>query len=427
MTVQLGRLESIVKKATHFSTDSREVGPGGVFIALKGDNRDGHDFVSEVLAKGALAAIVEKNVEAEYTKKKDERIYVVKDTREAHWKIAAIFRKNFRGPVIGIGGSSGKTSTKEIIYHVLSKKFKCIKTEKSQNGLLGIPRTLEKLREGVEIAIVEIGIDAPGDMERNVSLVRPTHAMLTSIGEEHLNLLKDLDGVFTEERILVDDTLARGGSAYCPSGDRYLSKLSPAKMIPANPSQLNTALNVNQSDKHVLQNMSLAAALALDLGMSASEINEELNSIQTLDGRGLKWQVTDELWVLRDHYNANPSSMEVALESARNFAKENRADLRLILGDMLDLGAGTEQYHSDLVGRARALGAKSILWVGPELGKAIATPARSEFFLANSTAAISNEIIAEFKKPGVVLVKGSRGTALEKTMDRLYGLFASRM
>ena len=421
MTVQLGKLEDLVKQSTHYSTHSGEVGEGGIFIALKGEQRDGHEFVSDVLKKGVLAAVVEKNVEAEYTQKKDSRIYVVKNTQEAHWKIASLFRQRFKGPVIGVGGSSGKTSTKEILYKILSKKFKCIKTDKSQNGLLGIPRTIEKIKPGVEVAIVEIGIDSPGDMDRNVSLVRPTHALLTSIGEEHLELLKDLEGVFSEEKILVEDTISRGGKAYCPMGDPYLSKLTHAKMTPAKPSDLHPLLVVDQQDKHVLQNMALASAVALDLGLTAQNILEALQEVETLDGRGLKWQISPTLWVLRDHYNANPSSMGVALEAARNFAKDKNLDLRLILGDMRELGTGSVAYHEEIVGRARGLGAKNILWVGPEFKKATKTLQGSEFELALSTSEISAELMSEFKKPGVVLIKGSRGTALEQTMDRIYG------
>jgi len=408
-------LQSLVDQATHFSTHSGEVGEGGIFVALKGAARDAHDFVPELLKKGILAAFVEKDFA-------DKRAHLVADTHAIHWKLAAMFRNKFKGPVIGVGGSSGKTSTKELLHKVLSTHFKCIKTEKSQNGLLGIPKTLEKIRGNVEVAIIEIGIDAPGEMARNVALVRPTHSLLTSIGEEHLLLLKDVEGVFREERILIDDTLNRGGMGYCPMSDPYLAKLTLAKRVPATPQEVHPALKVSAQDKHTLQNMALTAALALDLGLDPLKILEAFEDSQPLDGRGLKWQCSEKLWVLRDHYNANPSSMGVALESAANFAQKQSLPLRLILGDMRELGAASQNYHKDIIQRARALKPESILWVGEEMLTAVANPLNGESVLADSNASLTPDLISKFKQNGVVLVKGSRGTALEKVMDRIYGL-----
>ncbi|MEZ4814963.1 MAG: Mur ligase family protein [Bdellovibrionota bacterium] len=409
-------LQSLVDRATHFSSHSKEVGEGGIFVALRGENLDAHDFVPELLKKGILAAIVEKDMG-------DPRALVVPNAQETHWKIASLFRKKFKGVVIGVGGSSGKTSTKELLYSVLSQKFKCVKTEKSQNGLLGIPKTLEKLRPGIEVAIVEIGIDAPNEMLRNVSLVQPTHALLTSIGEEHLLLLKNLEGVFTEERILVDETIKRGGKAYVPSSDNYLSRLKEAQSVPSVPSVLDPSLKVEAQDKHTLQNMALAASVALDLGLSSDLIRDALNKAQPLDGRGLKWRLSDKLWVIRDHYNANPSSMAVAFESAVNFAREKALPLRLILGDMRELGEGSKGYHQELIEKARVLNPEAILWVGEELGALLKSELPSkQWHLVDSQSELSGDLVKEFKKDGVVLVKASRGTALEKVMDRIFGL-----
>lgn len=407
-------LQSLVSKATHFSTHSGEVGEGGIFIALKGEARDAHDFIPDVLKKNVLAVFSEKDFS-------DPRVHRVKSTQETHWKIASLFRKKFKGVVIGVGGSSGKTSTKELLHHVLSKKFKCVKTEKSQNGLLGIPRTLEKLRSDVEVAIVEIGIDAPNEMIRNVTLVEPTHALLTSIGEEHLLLLKNLEGVFTEERILLDYTFRNGGKTYCPASDPYLAKISTAKQLPDSPEKLNAAITVSATDKHTLQNMTVVAAIALDLGMSAAEIKEALESSELPDGRGLKWSLGGNEWVIRDHYNANPSSMKVALESAQKFSSHKALPLRLILGDMRELGNESLNYHKEIVELARSLHAEKILWVGPEMTQAAASLASNEYSLPDSTAEIPKSIMIDFKTDGVTLVKASRGTALEKIMDRIYG------
>lgn len=407
-------LQALVNQATHFSTHSGEVGEGGIFVALKGSARDAHDFVPELLKKGILAAFVERDFQ-------DKRAHRVADTHAVHWKLAAMFRNKFKGTVIGVGGSSGKTSTKELLHKVLSTRFHCVKTEKSQNGLLGIPKTLEKLRDGIEVAIVEIGIDAPGEMARNVALVRPTHSLLTSIGEEHLLLLKDVANVFKEERILIDETLTWGGKGYCPLADPYLAQLTQAKLVPPTPQSVHPELNVSAQDKHTLQNMALTAAVALDLGLDPLKILEAFEDSEPLDGRGLKWQWADRVWVLRDHYNANPSSMGVALESAANFAQKKALPLKLILGDMRELGAASQNYHKDIIQRARALKPTQIVWVGEEMVAAVGSPLKGEYLLNTSECELSQDLLTQLKQDAVVLVKASRGTALEKLMDRIYG------
>ncbi len=420
------KLEELAQQASHFSTHSGEVEANGIFIALQGATHDAHSYVPMLLSKGILAAVVQKPFS-------DPRAILVSNTNEAHWKIASYFRSKFKGPVIGVGGSSGKTSTKEILFTLLSKKFKCIKTDKSQNGLLGIPKTLEKLREGVEVAIVEIGIDAPGEMARNVALVRPTHSLLTSIGEEHLLQLKNIETIFAEERILLDDTLKRGGKIYCPMADEYLSSIHSAEQVPATPAMVSPQIVTSQTDKHVLQNMALASKLALDLGMTVQEINEALKGFELLDGRGLKWKLSSDLWVLRDHYNANPSSMCVAFEAAQSFAQAQKKDLNLMLGDMRELGVDSDALHLEIVARARSLGAKNILWVGADFNRAAKnvlpqeqSQNTHEYFLSSSSDELSPELVAKFKQPGVVLVKGSRGTAMEKLMDRVFGTYSAR-
>ena len=190
-------LMELAKKASAYTSDSRRVTAQTIFVALKGEKTDGHKFVPELLERGCLLAIVSQDWLAQnshYQNRGD--VLAVPSTNEAHRLLAAVFRKKFQGKIIGVGGSSGKTSTKDFLSHLLSGAFKVFKTEKSQNGELGIPKTLEGLHSGFDLAVIEIGIDAPGDMRRHVEIVEPDVALLTSIGEEHLNLLKNIENVF---------------------------------------------------------------------------------------------------------------------------------------------------------------------------------------------------------------------------------------
>jgi UDP-N-acetylmuramoyl-tripeptide--D-alanyl-D-alanine ligase len=419
MLKDFASLDTLIQQAFHFSSHSREVASGGLFVALKGEEVDGHDFVAQVLSQNVLGVFVERDLGI-----KDSRIYLVPSTQELHEHLAAQFRKKFKGLVIGVGGSSGKTTTKEFLHSLLSKKYKTIKTEKSQNGRLGIPRTLEKLRDGVEVAVIEIGTDAPGDMRRNVTLVDPTQGVLVSIGEEHLTQLKNLEGVFEEERFLADYLLEKGRKFFCPRADNYLKTLEKkgAQLVPAKPEDLDSSFRSSFKEEHVLQDLTLSLALCLDLGIEKELLSLALQDLELLDGRGKKWAYRDDLWILRDHYNANPSSMQLSLKAAKDFSETHKLPLRLVLGDMLDLGASEEESHKEIVQVARSLNPESIIWVGSRFAQVLQNKLLpNEYTLTSSEDVISEDIKTKLLNSGVLLFKASRGTALEKIMDRVYG------
>lgn len=415
-------LGKLVDKATHFSSHSGEVGEGGIFVALKGDTSDGHQYLRQVLDKKILAALVERDMGIE-----DQRIITVGDTCQAHWHLASLMRKKLKIPVVGIGGSNGKTSTKDFLFQLLSKDYKCVRTEKSQNGKLGIPKTLEKLRPGVDVAIIEIGTDAPGDMERNVSLVDPSLAALTSIGEEHLNLLGDLEGVFEEERFLADYVLDKRGKVFCPSADPYLVKLAQrgAVLTPGSATEINPEFKSPIHSSQAQQNLALAVSIAMEIGLDHKKISEALKEINLPDGRGNLWEINKNLLILRDHYNANPSSMRASITTAAELARAKKLPLRLILGDMRDLGAGSLFQHARVLQAALAASPDYLLCVGEDFTKVSAPHVSTKLsVMAGSTELLRPMLFEEFKKPGVVLVKASRGTQIEQVMERLYGKFA---
>ncbi|HEX6851525.1 MAG TPA: UDP-N-acetylmuramoyl-tripeptide--D-alanyl-D-alanine ligase [Candidatus Polarisedimenticolaceae bacterium] len=413
-------LERLASGRSGYTSDSRIATPHDVFVALKGGARDGHDFVPELLARGVACVVERGRAPASGAAPFVE----VEDTHAAHRVLAALFRRRFRGRVVGIGGSSGKTTAKEFTASILAAAFRVAKTERSQNGELGVPRTLERLRTGVEVAVVEIGIDAPGDMARHVEIVAPDIAVLTSIGEEHLNLLGSVENVFREETILFDATLARGGVAFAPEDDPWLSRLEGrpgVTLVPSDPERLDPALACPLTHPYARRNAALACAVALHLGMPARAIAPVLATLDPPEGRGQERILAEGTVVLLDHYNANPSSLRAGLEAARLRAASASLPLRLVLGDMLDLGSETARAHEGMIEALRSAAAASLWLVGPEWSKLAdrLAGAAGELRVFPDSAAAAREAEALRLPPAVVLVKGSRGMALERVLRGL--------
>jgi UDP-N-acetylmuramoyl-tripeptide--D-alanyl-D-alanine ligase len=414
----------LAEAASSYTSDSRQLRPDALFVALQGKEHDGHDFVEEIVRVGkARSVVVSRAFEAahrELLAQHDVDWLAVDDTHQAHRALAKIFRRRFKGLVLAVGGSSGKTSTKEFLYQLLSKRFKCVKTQKSQNGEQGIPKTLEQLKEGIEVAVIEVGIDGPGDMIRHMDLVQPNLGVLTSIGEEHLNLLKDLDGVFREERLLFDAVWNGGGRCFGPLADPYLQRFqgrADFEGTPARPEDVDAQFRSSLTHPYGLQNAALACVVGRYLKMPDELIAQTLKDFSLPEGRGQIFEPRPALVVLADHYNSNPASLRAGLEFARLEGKSRALPVSLILGDMLDLGDEAPALHEKILAEIRACAPHRVLTVGPMMGalaSRLGVPAESFADAAAAAAAM---------KPGdwtgVVLVKGSRGMALEKVLAKL--------
>ncbi len=422
--MDVSALDALVARASGFTSDSRRAGPGEIFVALRGERVDGHEFVAEVLASGGVA-VVERGAAVRLGLPEapgEGRLLEVDDPHLAHREIARRFRGRFDAPVVGIGGSSGKTTAKEFLRAMLETTFRVASTERSQNGEQGIPRTLEKLRPEVEIAIVEIGIDAPGDMARHAALVAPDVAVLTSIGEEHLSRLGSVETVFHEETILIDATLARGGVAFAPEDDLWLARLRDrggVRLVPGDPERVDRRFATPLFHRHARRNAALAAAVALHLGVPPDAIAGVLPTLALPSGRGGERRLPDGSVLVLDHYNANPSSMRAGLEHAKRLAESEGLPLRLVLGDMLDLGEATRAAHEGLLDEIRAARAETVWLVGPVMSRLEgalggAAGALRVFPDARTAAAEARDLLTA---PAVVLFKGSRGITLEVVVE----------
>lgn len=413
----------IISNASGFTSDSRSLKSHEAFIALVGERSDGHEFLTQALSKQPSVLVVQKGHPKLKSLPNPNHIPIleVEDTSQAHRDLAALFRQKFKGTIIAVGGSNGKTTTKDFVATLLSEKFRVMKTEKSQNGELGIPKTLERLTPEFEIGVIEVGIDAPGDMARHSSLVAPDIAILTSIGEEHLNQLKNLETVFTEETVLFHETIRRGGRCFAPENDPYLVRFKGNKSV-----HLVPARKIPQAltQKYAEQNAGLAAAVAQNLGLTEAQIEAGLQKLSLPDGRGGVRKFKDGVEIITDYYNANPTSMAASIQFAAQYARQQNLPLHFVMGDMADLGERTNELHKSLVNPVNEARPESITLIGPmmsSLEKDLKAPNIHRFATTRDACLRTLQI---FSNKGIYLLKGSRVMELEtliSTYERLQG------
>lgn len=379
--------------------DSRQVAQGGVFIAVPGEKVDGHRFVGQVFSRGAALAVVQETPE-EIERRTGEdtsgwrSLLLVQDTLQALKDIAEMYRKKLSIPVIGITGSTGKTSTKELIAGVLAEKYRVLKTEGNFNNEIGVPLTLLRIRRETEAAVVEMGISDFGEMHRLSKMVRPNICVITNIGQSHLKDLKSRDGIL-KAKSEIFDFLAPDGEICLNGEDDKLITLEEVKGhrphffgLGGNPAQEVIAEDIQSrglwgSDvlmrmpgceegfrvhiplpgRHMVLNAAAAVCTAQRLGLTPQQITAGLSKLSPVSGRGdllrLPWCT-----VIDDCYNANPASMEAALELLSLADTEKTA----ILGDMFNLGENSSEYHEQVGRYAAQAGIDRILCVGEESG-----------------------------------------------------------
>ena len=434
--------------ATEFrrvNTDSRQAQPGDLFIALSGERFDGHDFVAEVAQKGAVAVVVERS----------RRVMVppgcaviqVPNARRAFGQISGAYRKQFALPVIAVGGSNGKTSTKELIAAVLRQKRNTLWSEASFNNDIGVPATLLRLENGHQVAVVEVGTNHPGELAPLLDLIQPQFSVITNIGREHLEFFGDLAGVAQEEGVLAEK-LPPGGKLFLNGDDEWsecLAQRTPATVVrvgtPAacdwragnvkldkNGStftvasgrlEFNGSYRIGLFGRHQVVNALFAVALGAELGLSRAEIRRGLAECVPAKMRLQLYEVAG-VRVLDDAYNANADSMRAALQVLQELPCKGRRVA--VLGDMAELGAHSESAHAEVGRLAAELGVEQLIAVGQMAGP-MAQAARDAGLsrvieLADAEAAATG--IKSFLKAGdTVLLKASRSARLERIVQAL--------
>jgi UDP-N-acetylmuramoyl-tripeptide--D-alanyl-D-alanine ligase len=424
------------------STDSRTLAAGALFVALKGPKFDGAEFVAAAARRGAVGALVEKAVSGAATAQ-----IVVPDTLAALQRLASAWRASFSIPIVGVGGSNGKTTAKEMTAAILSRRAPCMATHGNLNNHIGVPVTLMRLEPSHGSAVVEMGANRIGDVAELVRLARPTVGFITNAGAEHLEGFGDLDGVARGEGEMVAG-LEPGAAAIINADDAYADywrgAASQSRLVtfgarrPADFAAVNAVQAIERGEfvtrftlecplgkraivlkaggTHNISNALGAAAAAAAAGASLEDIAAGLAEFRAVSGRlqlkaGLRGS-----WIIDDSYNANPSSVRAGLDVLRSVP----GSTWLVLADMAELGNHAADSHAELGRYARECGVKRLFALGPESSRAAETfGSGAEWFPDAET--LIRRLQTEMASGVTVLVKGSRVNRLERVVQALGG------
>ncbi len=422
------------------STDSRSLAAGELFIALRGENFDGHDYVEAALEGGACAAVVERGYY-------EDRIgvgplLVVDSALVALGKIAAQYRARFDLPIIGITGSAGKTTTKEMVAAVLGQRYNVLKTVGSENNEIGVPRTLLQLTPQHEAVVLELAARQEGDIRYLCSIAKPTLGVLLNIGTAHLEFFGSVEGVAKAKGELLE-YLDESLTALINADDRVVcrevqrtkgrlltfgfqceSKFRGEGLILDQEGcghflLHNYSIDLQIPGKHNAYNALAAAAVGEELGVAPEQIQRALADFRPVSRRS---EVTRKngITVINDSYNANPSSMAAALDLLAEMDAKGGRKIAL-LGDMLELGQQSSQLHAD-VGRRAAEVVDILLAVGPQSQHIVAAAqeagmTRARHFIDREQ--VASHLSAQLEVNDLVLVKASRGMGLWELVEQL--------
>lgn len=413
-------------------TDTRKLQEGQLYISLKGENHDGNRYAREAVQKGAVAAIVDDS------SIQGEGIVQVKDGLQTLQELARTHRQKLRIPVIAITGSNGKTTTKELASRVLSKKYRSFATPGNLNNHIGLPLSVLSIDKEHEIALLEFGANHPGENQLLAGICKPTHGLVTNVGLDHLEGFGDQEGVFLGNKELVDALAGNEGHVFYHIDDPWIRRMvegvekrssygrEPEANIRGNVIKADPFLEVEWAQKggesatfrtsligtYNLPNILAALSIGNHFGIQGVEMEEAISSYEP-DNKRSEIVHTERNTVIMDAYNANPSSMEAAIESFLAMEGEKK---RFILGDMLELGHYEEAAHEETVDMLL----RSELNQGLLVGEAFQKAAEGKGIPAVKDRTEARKWLREKPFDGaMVLVKASRGLKLEELLDLL--------
>lgn len=434
----MNNLSTIEELYSHFLecdslvTDTRKVVANSIFFALKGDNFDANDFANEALDKGAKYVVID-----DVTKKKTNKHLLVKDVLTSLQQLASYHRKKLDTPIIAITGSNGKTTTKELISVVLSKKYNVHCTIGNFNNHIGVPLTLLQLKKEHDLAIVEMGANHQGEIESLCEIALPNYGIITNIGKAHLEGFGGLEGVIKGKSELYKYIFKINGTIFYNSEEKildslcrdYTKKISYAKSkkaaITGNLSQTHPTIKGewNSSEKsgnidstlygeYNFSNILAAICIGNFFKVNAKEIDGAINSYVSENNRS-ELKKFEEFEVFLDAYNANPSSMQASIS---NFSKNNNPKKIIVLGDMFELGDSSEEEHLKLLSTIKDYDFHKIALVGGNFYLHKENITNFNFFKTTEEAKVWFNNLE--KKNSQVLIKGSRGMALERLLAK---------
>jgi len=449
MKLTLARIAEFVSGAGEFapeevaqgySIDSRTVGPGQLFFAVKGERLDGHDFVQQALEKGASAAVVRKDQLSRYPGQM--RLLAVEDTLVALQTVATAVRKLWGKPLIAVTGSAGKTTTKEAIAHVLSTRFRVLKSEGNFNNHFGLPLMLLKLEPEYDVAVIEMGMSHAGEIRALAKIAQPEIGVVTNVAPVHLEFFDSLAGIARAKYELIE-SLPAGAVAVLNADDEYVSQFGRdfkgrvvmygtratadvrAEKIQSKGREgaefdvvigsVREQARLQLVGGHNILNGLAAVAVGLERGLKPSEAVGALATLAPADKRGQVLQVGN-ITVINDCYNSNPKALEAMVDSLATMAGKRRI---VVAGEMLELGPAGEEMHRQAgqhIAEKRidvVVGVRGLAQAMVEGARRAGT--RAEFVAGPEEA---GEWLARETRDGdVVLLKASRGVKLEKALE----------
>jgi UDP-N-acetylmuramoyl-tripeptide--D-alanyl-D-alanine ligase len=417
--------------STGVSTDTRKINPGNIFFALKGPNFNANDFAAKALEIGASTVLVDEEA---YLIEGDERYFLVEDALIALQKLANHHRHQLDIPIIGLTGSNGKTTSKELLNAVLKQKFNTLATVGNLNNHIGVPLTLLQIKPEHEIAIIEMGANKQGDIQELCEIAEPTHGFITNIGKAHLEGMGGPAGVLKTKTELYQHLLANGGTVFINSQDPILSNmikrfenpiLYPAKgdfcEVEFKGADPFVKFSAEGSEEVYLTSMigaynfgNIATALTLGkfFGVPMEKAIEGVVNYRPANMRSQLVEKRSNLIIL-DAYNANPSSMEVAIRTFGDMT--GRKHKMIILGDMFELGDHAEAEHRKLGEIVSEYEIDKICFTGNLIVSALETAPKALYF--PDPFSFRNWLEDSKLEDYLILIKGSRGMKLETLVD----------
>lgn len=427
--MEIAELYKCFMECGKVTTDSRNCPEGSMFIALKGETFNGNAFAAQALKQGCRYAVID---ESEYA---GEGTILVDNCLQALQQLANYHRRQLKTPVIGITGTNGKTTTKELISTVLSRKFNTLYTEGNFNNHIGVPLTLLRLTKEHEMAVVEMGANHPGEIKTLVHIAEPDYGIITNVGKAHLQGFGSFEGVIRTKGELYDFLRAKGGATiFIQNENPYLNGIAEGltcvrygqtaglyvsgKLISCSPflsfrwtaEGVSHEVNTHLIGSYNLDNMLAAAAIGRYFGVSDDDISSALASYLPHNNRSQLKETADNKLIV-DAYNANPTSMMAAL---KNFRQVEAPHKMVILGDMKELGEASREEHQKVVDYLKECGFDRVVLVGPEF--AAATHSYQTFQHVD-------EVLADIRmhKPQgyYILIKGSNSMKLSQLPECL--------
>ncbi len=426
------------KEITEISTDTRNLPEGCLFVAIKGERFDGHEFISKAVENGAAAALSEKEVEG-------CPCVVVENTRKAYLELAGWYRKRFSPVLVGVTGSVGKTTTKEMIALVLSEKFNCLKTVGNLNNEIGMPKTLFTMDSSHDAAVIEMGMNHFGEISRLAGASAPTIGVITNIGFSHVENLGSQEGILKAKLELLDG-MEKDAPLVVNGDDKHLTPLKEkfagerkvylfgiendncdfrAEKITENEGITSFIIKYDSKTcvaeipcvgKHNVLNALAAFCIGIYSGMTESEIISAFKKYQPDKMRQNIVKMGDNT-VIIDCYNASPDSMKASLGVLSGMKSSGRKIA--VLGDMLELGESSEKLHR-LVGRYVREANPDMLFCYGKDSKYIADESGVCALFFDDKDALTEKLKNYIKTDDVVLFKASRGMKLEEIINKIY-------